>query len=251
MPYAANKTHASIALSSSECDCGENTVFTHAADAIDPDDPAKMNFWVAFEWTQAGPQSCCLNDAAPINMLSMFVTRATSHLEMSALNDAAAQNVPCIFVTLDTSHLEISPLNNSADPNMVCISSTLDTSHLEISLLNDFEFENMADMSFTFDTSHFETSPLKYVVEDNILVISVTLDTSHSQIGPCLSLEKLPNAGDIARHVSTALLSSDCDCGENRGPERDWAETTVVATHAVDTIDPGESSNMSSLVAFE
>ena len=35
---------------------------------IDPDDPVNMSYLLASEWTQAAPQSFCLNDAAWKNM---------------------------------------------------------------------------------------------------------------------------------------------------------------------------------------
>ena len=35
---------------------------------IGPDKPSNMRVLLAFEWTQAAPQSCFLNDAAPKNM---------------------------------------------------------------------------------------------------------------------------------------------------------------------------------------
>ena len=44
------------------------------------------------------------------------------------------------------------------------------------------------------------------------------LDTSHSSIGPCGPLGQSPFRDNL-RHASTALLSSDLDCGENAGME--------------------------------
>ena len=44
--------------------------------------------------------------------------------------------------------------------------------------------------------------------------MSVMRDTSHSAIGPSGPLEQSP-FGDTWRHVSTALLSSALECGEN------------------------------------
>ena len=61
----------------------------HAVRDIDPDERTNMSFWLAFELTQAAPQSCCLNDPAFENMLSMLVTLDTSHFEISRLNDDA------------------------------------------------------------------------------------------------------------------------------------------------------------------
>ena len=39
-------------------------VVPHTARNIDPGEPANMNVLLAFEWTQASPQSVCLNDVA-------------------------------------------------------------------------------------------------------------------------------------------------------------------------------------------
>ena len=36
----------------------------HAVRGIDPDEPAKMFVLLAFEWTQAAPQSFCVNEVA-------------------------------------------------------------------------------------------------------------------------------------------------------------------------------------------
>ena len=40
----------------------------HTVSEIDPGEPVNMNFLLAFEWTQAAPQSFWLNDVAPWNM---------------------------------------------------------------------------------------------------------------------------------------------------------------------------------------
>ena len=48
-----------------------------------------MTSFLVFEWTQANPQSFRVNDIAPRNMESMFLTLDTSHFEMSTLNDLA------------------------------------------------------------------------------------------------------------------------------------------------------------------
>ena len=70
----------------SNLDCGENTggvvldrgekaevvldfgdttgVVAHTVCDIDPDDPSNIKFLLAFEWTQADPQSLCSNDVA-------------------------------------------------------------------------------------------------------------------------------------------------------------------------------------------
>merc|ERR1719460_2012808 len=44
---------------------------------IDTDEPANITGFLAFEWTQAGPQSFRVNDIAPRNMESMVVTQVT------------------------------------------------------------------------------------------------------------------------------------------------------------------------------
>ena len=60
----------------------------HAVRDIDPDGPANINmsFLLAFELTQAIPQSFCLNEAASKNMQSILITLDTSHLDRSQLN---------------------------------------------------------------------------------------------------------------------------------------------------------------------
>ena len=78
------------------CDCGV---------------PSNMSSLLAFELTQAAPQSCCLNDAAFMNMQSILVTLDTSHFEMSALKDRARKNMSDMSSTLDTSHFEMSLSN--------------------------------------------------------------------------------------------------------------------------------------------
>ena len=50
--------------------------------------------------------------------------------------------------------------------------------------------------------------------EANMLLMSATFDTSHSPIGPTRLSEQSPS-GVRLRHASTALLSSDLDCGTN------------------------------------
>ena len=83
-----------MALFSSSLDCGKNTwnvvmlivgADEHTVCEIDPGDPWNMNFLVAFEWTQADPQRLWLNDDACMNIVSIIVTRDTSHLEISPL----------------------------------------------------------------------------------------------------------------------------------------------------------------------
>ena len=68
-------------------------------------------------------------------------------------------------------------------------------------------------MSATFDTSHFEMSPLNLLADKKILFILVIVDTSQDPIGPCGVCER--SLEDSLRHVSTALLSSCFDRGEN------------------------------------
>ena len=72
--------------------CGENGG-KHTVGDIDPDDPVNMPVLVAFESTHAAPQRFRLNDNAPENILSMFVTLDTSHFEMSPLNESAPANM--------------------------------------------------------------------------------------------------------------------------------------------------------------
>ena len=72
-----------MALLSSSLDPGENTeAGVHTSDDIDPNDPVNMAFLVAFEWTQASPQSLCWNEVASKNMRFMLCTFDTSHFEM-------------------------------------------------------------------------------------------------------------------------------------------------------------------------
>ena len=61
--------------------------------AIFPFEPTNISVWLAFELLQAGPQSVCANDVAPLNILAMLVTLDTSHFEMSPLNDVAPLNM--------------------------------------------------------------------------------------------------------------------------------------------------------------
>ena len=97
-------------------DCGENAeaVLVHTVLDIDPDDPANITVLLAFEWTQADPQSFLWNNVAPRNMESMLFTLDTSHVAMSPLNDFASQNILGMSVTLDTSHFDRSLLNDFA-----------------------------------------------------------------------------------------------------------------------------------------
>ena len=51
------------------CDSGANTVVVeHAVCDMDPGEPANIRILLAFEWTQAAPQSCRFKDIALINM---------------------------------------------------------------------------------------------------------------------------------------------------------------------------------------
>ena len=90
----------------------------HTVRDIDPDEPENMLLLLAKEYTQAGPQSFCLNDVAARNIADMSVTLDTSHAEMSELNSVAHANISAMVVTLDTSHFEMSPLNKFALENM-------------------------------------------------------------------------------------------------------------------------------------
>ena len=88
-----------------------------------------------------------------------------------------------------------------------------------MSPLNEVVPANIELMLVTRDTSHFEMSPLKELASYlNIPFMSVMLDTPHSLIGPSGPLWQSP-FGDNFRHASTALLSSDLDCGGNAGME--------------------------------
>ena len=126
---------ASTAPLSSSLDCGENAAeaAVHTVRDIDPNDPANMALLLAFEWTQAEPQSFRVNNVAPKNMLSMLLTLDTSHFEMSVLNDLESWNILGMLVTFDTSHFEMSLLNDVAPWNIPDMYRTFDTSHCEMS----------------------------------------------------------------------------------------------------------------------
>ena len=66
------------------------SVVVHTVGDIDPGEKSNMICFVAFERTQAAPQSVCLNDFAPKNIRSILATLDTSHFEMSPLNDIAS-----------------------------------------------------------------------------------------------------------------------------------------------------------------
>ena len=61
----------------------------HTGCDIDPDVPVNASVFVAFELSQAAPQSSCLKDASLRNIRSILITLDTSHFEMSPLNDSA------------------------------------------------------------------------------------------------------------------------------------------------------------------
>ena len=100
-PFGDNFRHASMALLSSDFDCGEKTavgrgllssgfdfvekiavgrgevglaegktvnVPVHSFRNIDPPEPVNISILLAFEFTQTTRQSCCLNDVAFQNM---------------------------------------------------------------------------------------------------------------------------------------------------------------------------------------
>ena len=90
----------------------------HAVCDIEPEESSNIRVLVAFECTQAAPQSCCLKDFAPMNMWSMLVTLDTSHIEMSPLNNSVLVNMLFMLPTLDTFQFEISPSNNFAPMNI-------------------------------------------------------------------------------------------------------------------------------------
>ena len=90
----------------------------HIVRDIDPDDAAKIKAFFACDWTQAVPQSFCLNDFALRNMADMSSTLETSHIEMSPLKEPANANISDMVVTLDTFHREMPPLNDPAPQNM-------------------------------------------------------------------------------------------------------------------------------------
>ena len=168
----------------------------------------------------------------------MLVTLDTSQFEMSLLNAVAQLNISVMSLTLDTSHFERSPLNDVARRNIKVISVTLDTSHFERPPLKDVARMNMLDMLVTLDTSHLDMAPLKEFAWANTPLMSVTLDTSHPAIGPCGPSELSP-LEEILRDASTAALKSVLD------------KKAVVVVHTVRDIDPEESVNMLSLLAFE
>ena len=99
---------------------------------IDPDDPANMLVFFAFEWTHEAPQSFRLKIFAPSNIPAMSFTLAMSHCDKSLLNDDAPRNMPLISLTRDTSHFEMSASKNFASENIRLMSVTRETSHAPI-----------------------------------------------------------------------------------------------------------------------
>ena len=98
---------------------------------------------------------------------------------------------------------------------------------------------NIAAMSVTFDTFHFEISVLKDFASEKRLDILFILDTFHFPIGPRKPLEQ-SLSGFASRHALTAIRSSSADRAKK-----------VLRAHTSDDIDPGESSNIIGLLAFE
>ena len=96
---------------------------------IDPEEPANILVFVAFEWTHAPPQSLRLKTVAPPNMPDISYTFDTSHFDRSPLNDDAPRNILLMSFTRDTSHFEISASKELAEENRRLISVTRDTSH--------------------------------------------------------------------------------------------------------------------------
>ena len=88
---------------------------------IEPDEPANMRIFLAFERTQATPQSFCRNDVASINMKFILLTLDTSQCEIIPLKDFAFQNMPYISCTRDTSHFEMSPLKDRAQTRLTVV----------------------------------------------------------------------------------------------------------------------------------
>ena len=108
----------------------------HEFGIIDPDEPTNISTLLAFECTQGAVQSVCVNDTAPLNILSIFCVFDTSQADRSLLNDDAAQNKHLISRIRDTSHFDRSAFNEVAPSNIELIFLILDTFHLEMSLLN-------------------------------------------------------------------------------------------------------------------
>ena len=101
-------------------------------DDIDPEEPSNIFACLAFELTQAGPQSWWAKSFAPKNIPCMSFTLDTSHFDRSPLKDVAPRNIPRMLLTLDTSHFEMSLSKSLARANMRLMSVTRDTSHAPI-----------------------------------------------------------------------------------------------------------------------
>ena len=148
-PVGESSRYSSTALFSSALDRGENTrfevVIVQTVDDIDPDVPANMIVFFAFECTHAPPQSFRLKNVAPQNMPYMSFTLDTSHFARSPLNDVAPRNMPLISSTLDTSHLDTSPSKNFAWANTRLMSVTRDTSHSPIDPCGPLEHSPFGD----------------------------------------------------------------------------------------------------------
>ena len=172
---------------SNDLDCGENTgmvvtamvgATVHIVRDIPPDAPSNMCTLAVFEWTHATPQSWCLNDVAPMNML---VTLNTSHFEISTLNTFAFENVSLISKTRETSHFAISHTNVVVPENILSMFVTRERFHFEMSALN-FPSANMSAIFVTRDTFHRDISLSKYSTWANIPSMSATFDTSHFEM---------------------------------------------------------------------
>ena len=99
---------------------------------IDPDEPANMVVFFAFEWTHADPQSSRSKNVAPQNISDISFTLDTSHFVRSPLKDVAPRNMPRMFSTRETSHFEMSLSKAFALEKMRLMSMTCDTSHAPI-----------------------------------------------------------------------------------------------------------------------
>ena len=87
-PSGDNFRQVVTALWSSILVCGENSLVSHTDDDTDPVEPSNKNGWI-----HEDPQCSCLNDFAPMNILSILSTFDTSHSAMSPLNFDARENM--------------------------------------------------------------------------------------------------------------------------------------------------------------
>ena len=221
---------------------------------IDPEQSLNMKSLVAFECTQAGPQSWRLKDIAPMNMRFMSVTFDTSHFEISQLKDNAYENIPVMSVTPETSHSEMSLLNNLAPENIPLMPVALDTSQLEMLPLNSV-LTNIRRMSVNLDTFQSPIGPYgpfkqTFLGRNSMhLLISLTIseiDLGQKTVigvasGPCPGFEYNPGG----RSNSSSIFN----CVENAGVV--VLAGVVTGVHTVRDIDPGERSNIECLLAFE